>query len=636
LSIRSKLFIGICLPIVAIYLTVLSIEYRIRSNEAIVSMEAYLKELTESEAAEIDTKLSSVAQVCLISAEIFGQHHSSDTIENISILRNMVSGNCDIFGMATAYEPGVVFKDRNFFSPYFCRDGDTGNLKFVDAGLRDFDYTSQNWYMLPKEAGKPVWTDPYYDNEFGKIIMCTYSAPIFRNGSFIGVSAADISLLKLSDDVDEMKAIGGYCVIVSRSGRIISHPVKSYIMHETIFSLAEKNRNHEFEYAGKKMTAGESGIARYLDFETGKTKWIVFSPVKSAGWSFAAVIFEDTVMQPIYSHIKRSIAFLLSALAVIAVIIFYISSRIIRPLGMLADAVEELGRGNLKAKVIGLENTDETGVLARAFNKMVVELGENVQSRIREEAARKTVEAEINVAREIQLNLLPRKFPPFPDKREFELHALNRPAKFIAGDFFDFFFMDDDTLSFVIADVSGKGISAAMFMAVARTMLRDKSLPSEAPASIMKKVSDLLSRENDKLMFLTIFYGHYDIRTGELRYVNAGHNPPYLIRKNGEMEELEPTGPLAAVFPDAKYAERTVCLEPCDMLVCFTDGVTEAYADGGELFGDGRFVKLLSGIFSEPVEEICSLISDEVLKYSAGELKDDVTLLVLRRRHFCP
>ena len=630
-SIRSKLFTGICLPIAAIYLAVLGIEYRIRSNEAVVSMEAYLKELTESEAAEIDAKLSSVAQVCLTSAEIFGQNHSSDAIENISILRNMVSGNGDIYGMATAYEPGAVFKDRKFFSPYFCRDGGTGNLKFIDAGLHDFDYTSQNWYVLPKEKGKPVWTEPYYDNEFGKIIMCTYSAPIFRDGRFIGVSAADISLLKLSDDVDEMKAIGGYCTIVSRAGRIISHPVKSYIMNETVFSLAEKYRNHEFEDAGKKMTAGESGIARYQDFETGKAKWIVFSPVKSAGWSFAAVIFEDTVMQPIYSHIKRSIAFLLSALAVIAVIIFYISSRITRPLGMLAEAVEELGRGNLKAKVTGLENTDETGVLARAFNEMVMELGENVQSRIREETARKTVEAEINVAREIQLNLLPRKFPPFPDKREFELHALNLPAKFIAGDFFDFFFMDDDTLSFVIADVSGKGISAAMFMAVARTMLRDNSLPSEAPASIMKKVSDLLSLENDKLMFVTMFYGHYDIRTGELRYVNAGHNPPYLIRKNGKMEELEPTGPLAAVFPDAEYAERTVRLEPGDLLVCFTDGVTEAYSDGGGLFGEDRFMKLLSGISSEPAGKICSLISDEVLKYSSGDLKDDVTLVVLRR-----
>ncbi len=629
LSIRSKLFLGICLPVTAIYLLVLGVEYRVRSKEAILSMEAYLKELTECEAAEIDAKLSSVAQVCLTSAEILGQRHLSDPVENISVLRSIISSNSDIYGMATAYEPGTVFKDRRLFSPYFCRDG--GNLKFVDTGLHDFNYTSQNWYMLPKESGKPVWTEPYYDNEFGKIIMCTYSVPIFHEGGFIGVSAADVSLLKLNDEVDEMSSLGGYCVIVSHSGRIISHPVRSYVMNETVSSLAEKYGNHEFEEAGAKMTAGKSGIARYRDFETGRAKWIVFFPVKSTGWSFAAVMFEDKVMAPIYSHMKRNIAFLLTTLLMIAAIIFYISSKITRPLGLLAEAVGKLGNGNLKAEVTGLKNTDETGVLARAFNKMVLELEENVQSRILEEAARKTVEAEINVAREIQLNLLPHKFPPFPDKKEFDLHALNLPAKFIAGDFFDFFFIEDHVLSFAIADVSGKGISAAMFMAVARTMLRDNSLPSGNPATVMKKVSDLLSQDNDKLMFVTVFYGRYDIRTGELRYVNAGHNPPYLIRKNGKMEELYPTGPLAAVFPDARYAERTVRLEPDDTLVCFTDGVTEANAGGGELFGEDRFVKLLSGLSLESVEKICSLISEEVLNYSAGDLKDDVTLLVLRR-----
>jgi sigma-B regulation protein RsbU (phosphoserine phosphatase) len=622
---------GTCLPIAIIYLIVLSIEYRIRSNAAIVSMQAYLKEIAEGEASEINTKLSAVAQVCLTSAGILSCRHSDDADEEISILRASILSNNDIYGMVTAYEPGVKFKDRKLFAPYFCRAGGAEALKFVDSGLNDYNYMVQNWYALPKEKGKPVWTEPYYDDEFGKVFMCTYSAPIICDGSFTGVSAADISLEKLSDDVEEMKDIGGYCAIVSRTGRVISHPVKSYIMNETVFSLAEKYGDTALEEAGKKMIAGEAGLARYREPETGKMKWIVFAPVKSAGWSFAAIIFEDSVMAPIYAQMKMNAIFLLIVLAIISAFIFYISSRITRPLGKLAEAVEELGKGNLKAEVTGLTNTDETGILARAFNKMVKELAESVQIRIRDEAARKTVEAEIILAREIQVSLLPRKFPPYPDKKEFDLHALNLPAKFIAGDFFDFFFISDNVLAFVIADVSGKGISAAMFMAVSRTMLRDNSLLSEAPATIMGKVSHMLSLENDKLMFVTVFYGHYNIMTGELRYVNAGHNPPILIRKNGRMEELTPTGPLAGVLPDAKYTERTACLEPDDLLVCFTDGVTEACVAGGELYGEGRFMKLLSGISSDPVEKICSAISEEVLNYSAGELQDDVTLLALRR-----
>ncbi|MFA6294466.1 MAG: cache domain-containing protein, partial [Victivallales bacterium] len=241
LSIRNKLFVGICIPIAVIYLVVLSVEYRIRSNAAILSMEAYLKELTESEAAEIDAKLASVAQVCRTSAGILSCCQLDDAEKIIRILRTSILGNSDIYGMATAYEPGIIFKDRRLFSPYFCRDTGTGDLMFVDTGLKDFNYTSQNWYALAKAKGEPVWTEPYYDDEFGKTFMCTYSAPIFRDGVFAGVSAADVSLSRLSDDVDEMKAAGGYCTMVSRSGRVISHPVKSYIMHETIFSLAEKN-----------------------------------------------------------------------------------------------------------------------------------------------------------------------------------------------------------------------------------------------------------------------------------------------------------------------------------------------------------------------------------------------------------
>ncbi|HCE44757.1 MAG TPA: hypothetical protein DET40_14540 [Lentisphaeria bacterium] len=632
LSIRSKLFIGICLPIAAIYLLIIYAEYRIRAGEAIRSMQSYMKELTESEASEVDVKLSSISQLCRTSAEIISNYHPDNVEDNISLLRKSIASNDDIFGMAFAYEPNTIIKDRKFFCPYFCRDGSDGAMRFIDSSLDDYNYTSESWYTIAREKRKAVWTEPYYDDALGKILMCTYSVPIFIDGKFTGVSAADLSIEKLSGEVDEISATGGYCSIISRTGRVISHPDRSYIMKETIFSLAEKYRNKELEEAGRKMVAGKSGFSRYHDLETGRMKWLIFSPIKSSGWSFAAIISEDTVMEPIYSHIKRSLVYLLAGLGIIAIIIFMMSSRITRPLGLLADAVDRLGRGDLEAKVTGLKNTDEIGVLARAYNKMLENLRESIDSRIREETARKSVEAELNVAREIQLSLLPRKFPPFPDRKEFELHALNLPAKFMAGDFFDFFMLDENTLAFVIADVSGKGVPAAMFMAVTRTMLRDVSLSLKSPASVIKQVSDLISKDNDKLMFVTIFYGHYRIRTGELCYVNAGHNPPYLIRKDGKMEELEPTGPLAAVFPEAIYTEKNVCLQPDDTLVCFTDGVTEAYTGGGELFGEDGFTKLLSVIYTEDVDKINSRISEEILKYSSGDLKDDVTLLVLRRK----
>ncbi len=484
---------------------------------------------------------------------------------------------------------------------------------------------------MPREKGCAVWTDPYYDAIYGKVLMCTYSVPMYRDGIFIGVLTADVCLDQFTEEVDEIKIIGGYSAIVSRTGRIISHPDRSYIMKETVFSIAEKMGNKELADAGREMISGKSGFRKFYDSEMRETKWLVFAPIRSSGWSMAAVIMEDTVMAPIYAHIKRSLIFFLFGLLVIAIAIFIISSRITRPIGMLADAVDRLGKGDLDAKVTGLKNTDEIGVLARAYNKMLGDLKDNIDARVREQAVAKAVEAELNVAREIQLSLLPRRFPPFPGKREFSLHALNLPAKFMAGDFFDFFMLNDDTLAFVIADVSGKGVPAAMFMAVSRTMLRDMSLSNSKPAEVVKKVSDLLAIDNDKMMFVTMFYGHYNFKTGELRYSNAGHNPPYLFRKDGKMEELVPTGPLAAVFPGTDYSEANITLQPGDTLVCFTDGVTEAYPVGGELYGEERFTRLLSGIWSEDVEILDNKVSDEIRKYSDADLKDDVTLLTLRR-----
>jgi len=631
LSIRSKLFIGICVPIAVIYLLVLFLESRIRRDEALTSMQTYLKGVTESEAEEINVQLSSIAQTCRTSVEILRYYHPDTTEENIEFLCKCITSNSDIYGMAIAYEPGAVLKDRKFFSPYFCREDGTGKLKFVDSGLASYDYTSDQWFSLPKEKGIAVWTDPYFDSVYGKVLMCTYSVPIFRDGSFIGVLTADISLEKFDSKVDEVSIVGGYCAIVSRTGGIISHPERSYIMNETIFSLARKYNSPDLADVGRKMTAGESGFMKFKDFSNGRTKWIVFAPIRSSEWSFAAVILEDTVMGPTYAHIRRSLVFFLIGLGIIAAIIFMMSSRIVRPVGMLADAVDRLGRGDLDAKVTGLRNTDEIGVLARAYNKMLEDLKRNIDSRIKEETARKSVEAELNVAREIQLSLLPRKFPPFPGRKEFDLHALNLPAKFMAGDFFDFFMMDDSTMAFVIADVSGKGVPAAMFMAVARTMLRDVSSSLKEPSAIIKRVSDLLAEDNDRLMFVTIFYGHYKFRTGDLCYVNAGHNPPYLFRRDGKMEELGTTGPLAAVFPDASYTEMTTRLQTGDTLICYTDGVTEAYVGGGELYGDERFTRLLSGIHSENVGKIDAEISEAVTAYSSGDLKDDVTLLTLRK-----
>jgi len=281
-------------------------------------------------------------------------------------------------------------------------------------------------------------------------------------------------------------------------------------------------------------------------------------------------------------------------------------------------------------KVSGVPRGDEIGRLAETFNTMVTELKANVEARIHEEAARKAVESELKVARGIQASLLPRIFPPFPDRKEFDLHAVNEPAKFIAGDFFDFFFINEDTLAVVMADVSGKGVPAAMFMAVARTAIRNFTVPGKSPAQILKHVNDVMAKDNDNSMFVTLFYAFYNVRTGGLTFANAGHNPPYILRREGGLDKLMPTGPILSVFDDAEYTDSHAAMNPGEVLVLFTDGVTEANKNG-ELYGEKRFEPLLLSLLNLKVETICQTIIDTVIDFGGRELGDDVTLLALRR-----
>ncbi|MBM3890183.1 MAG: serine/threonine-protein phosphatase, partial [Verrucomicrobia bacterium] len=217
------------------------------------------------------------------------------------------------------------------------------------------------------------------------------------------------------------------------------------------------------------------------------------------------------------------------------------------------------------------------------------------------------------------------------DRTEFDLHALNEPAEYVAGDFYDFFFVNDHVLALVMADVSGKGMPAALLMAVARTAIRNFAVLGQTPGAILKHLNDMLTQDNPDNMFVTVFCAHYHVGTGELRYANAGHLPPYILRRGGRLETLDETDPLAGGFAGVTYRDHAARLEPGEVLVTFTDGVTEAHAGPGELLGEKRFEDLLRSAAFEPVEQINKTVLRTVLDWSQNALPDDVTLLSLRR-----
>ncbi len=242
------------------------------------------------------------------------------------------------------------------------------------------------------------------------------------------------------------------------------------------------------------------------------------------------------------------------------------------------------------------------------------------------------MEQELNVGRDIQLSMVPDTFPAFPDRDEFEIHGLLKPAREIGGDFYDYFFLERDKLCICVGDVSGKGVPAALFMAVTKTMIKSTAADDQSTASIMTRVNDEISLDNPNCMFITLFLGILDIGTGELRYTNAGHPYPLLKRESGAVDVLKKLhGPVVGAMDGMAYGEDSAFLHNGDLLLVFTDGITEAMDVDDTLFGDQR-LKVLLGEFDETdAGAIVGGTLEAVEAFAGeGEQADDITVLALR------
>jgi sigma-B regulation protein RsbU (phosphoserine phosphatase) len=242
------------------------------------------------------------------------------------------------------------------------------------------------------------------------------------------------------------------------------------------------------------------------------------------------------------------------------------------------------------------------------------------------------MQEELNVGRDIQMSMLPVEFPPFPDRTEFDLHALLKPAREVGGDFYDYFFVSDDEICLIVGDVSGKGVPAALFMAVTKTMLKTSTIDDASPASIMTRVNDELSEDNPASMFVTVFLALVNVRTGEFRYCNAGHNPPYVLHKSQPITCLDSRhGPIIGAMPGIAFKEDKGQLAEHDTLYVFTDGVTEAMDVEGNLYSEQRLEEFFSGLGPATSKAITDASLQEIEEYALGaEQSDDITILAFQ------
>jgi sigma-B regulation protein RsbU (phosphoserine phosphatase) len=268
---------------------------------------------------------------------------------------------------------------------------------------------------------------------------------------------------------------------------------------------------------------------------------------------------------------------------------------------------------------------DEVQTLAETFNAMI----DNIQ-RITSEKER--IGAELNVAAQIQTDMLPCVFPPYPDRPEFDLYATMLPAKEVGGDFYDFFLVREDLLALVIADVSGKGVPAALFMVIAKTLIKNNACAGLEPKEVFNTVNAALCENNETGMFVTAFMGFLDLKTGQLVCVNAGHNPPLARRGQGGYAFIKTRpGFILGGMETTTYQEETFTLAPGDILCLYTDGVTEAANPAGELFAEKRLLAAANLYGDAPAKEFMAGIKAEVDRFADGaEQADDMTMLVLK------
>lgn len=243
------------------------------------------------------------------------------------------------------------------------------------------------------------------------------------------------------------------------------------------------------------------------------------------------------------------------------------------------------------------------------------------------------IERELNVAYQIQSSMVPRNFPAFPDRDEFDIFAKMYPAKHVGGDFFDFFLIDDYHLYFVIGDVSGKGVPAALFMAMSRTLIKAIALKGVPPDICLDDVNKILNLDNESSMFVTVFAGVLNTFTGEVKYCNAGHNPPYLIKKDGGVEELESTNSIALAITAEEnlFSSKSIMLHPGDAIFLYTDGVTEATDSENILFSDDRLHNFLKTVSESSPTDIVNNVIEQVNAYSSDVMQaDDITAMCFK------
>ncbi len=522
-----------------------------------------------------------------------------------------------------------------------------------DKNVITIDITSRPWYVGAKKAKGLYFTPVVQDINTDKYgMMCGF--PIYDDDkNIVGVAGAGMYLDSVRDVVNSLD-IGdnGFSCIINSEGQILFSSAK-----EGSFAQAgdteeaqdlREGDNAELAELVKGALNGKNDIVTLNIDDTDYL--IAYTPMTTVGWTYMTILPEEEALADTYQLVdkmaqasdeaKSNIGSLMKQTTVIMLIIIiivllvsivvsmWVARKISGPIVRLKNDAAVISEGNLDYRV-AVTGNDEVTDLASQFNSMTNSLKDYIENLNKVTAEKERIGAELNVATQIQADMLPRIFPPYPERDEFDLYATMNPAKEVGGDFYDFFLVDDNHIAMVMADVSGKGVPAALFMVIAKTLIKNRAQMGGGPTEIMNYVNDQLCEGNDAELFVTVWLGIVEISTGKGLAINAGHEHPVIKRAGGDFELVEYRhSPAVAVMEGMNFKQHEFEMHPGDVLYVYTDGVAEATNASDELYGTERLLNVLNDNKDASMKELLEAVRTDVDEFvDEAPQFDDITML---------
>lgn len=550
--------------------------------------------------------------------------------------RSMLLNNPDFYNCSIAFEPYYFREKGRYFSAYTKHIADT--VRTIQGGSDNYQYFYSDWYLMPMLLEKPCWTEPYIDLDVATNTseMVTSYCQTFNDwsGRAVGVINTSLSISWLSQTISAVKPYpNSYSIMLGRGGTYFVHPDTTKITRQTIFTQTMEKPDTTMASLGYAMTSGKEGV-KHMNID-GKDSYVFYKPLGQTGCSMAIVCPESDIFSGL-NRLRRTILIIVIVGLLLMLNLFIrIITRELKPLGRLAKEAETIASGQLNAQIPDFQRVDEIGQLSHSFGNMQQSLVKYIDELKETTSQKASIESELNIARSIQMSMLPKTFPPFPDCEEINMYGQLTPAKAVGGDLYDFY-CRDQKLFFCIGDVSGKGVPASLVMAVTRTLFRTISAHVEQPDRIVSQINNAIAEDNELNMFVTLFVGVIDLPTGHMHYCNAGHDAPLLISKDGRRIGLLPVDSNlpAGVMSGWTFSLQDTTIDNGTTIFLYTDGLNEAENISHGQFGDNRIMETAKTTCADgqpsPRFFVDNMVNAVHTFVGEAEQSDDLTMMAIQ------